>query len=95
MEIEFNLFGPLRELTDRKTVTRELPAGTTVGEALADLVDAYPGLEGVLATADGDLSGGVNLTKNGTNVNHLDGEATTLADGDVLRAAPPVVGGAR
>lgn len=92
MEIECNFFGPLREVVGEKTVVREVDPTATVGDLLSDLVAEYE-LEGVL-TDDGDL-GSVTVTKNGTNVAHLDGLETGLGDGDVVRLSPPVVGGGR
>lgn len=90
MEIECNFFGPLREAVGEKTVIREVDSDATVGDLLSGLV-ADHSLDGVL-TDDGDL-GSVTVTKNGTNVAHLDGLDTALDDGDVVRLAPPVVGG--
>ncbi len=87
------LFGPIREAAGEKTLVRTLPDGATVGDLADDLADDYPALSGWLLNEDGEVDGGVNVTVNGTNVRQLDGAATTLGDGDVLRAAPPVVGG--
>lgn len=91
MEIECNLFGPYRDAVGEKTVVREVRADATVGDLLSGLVADY-GLDGVLSD-DGDL-GSVTVTRNGTNISHLDGLDTVLDDGDVVRLAPPVVGGA-
>ena len=90
MEIECNFFGPLRETVGGKTVVREVASDAIIGDLLSKLVADYD-LDGVL-TEDGDL-GSVTVTKNGTNVSHLDGLDTILEDGDVIRLAPPVVGG--
>lgn len=90
MDIQCNFFGPLREAVGEKTVVREVEPGATVGDLLSELVTDYD-LDGVLSD-DGDL-GSVTVTKNGTNVSHLDGLDTDLDEGDVVRLAPPVVGG--
>lgn len=92
MEVECDLFGPLRDAVGEKTVTRTVPEGATVGDLLAGLADEYPALSGQLLDG-GEVAGGLNVTLNGTDVGHLDGAATPLSDGDVVRAAPPVVGG--
>lgn len=94
MQVEVNLFGPLREAVGRKTVLVRVETGATVGDALAALVELHPALDGELLTDDGAVPAGVTVTLDGTDVGHLDGAATPVADGDVLRAAPPVVGGA-
>lgn len=93
MEIECNFFGPLRDAVGGKTVVREVEPDATVGDLLSGLVADYPDLDGVFSD-EGDL-GSVTVTKNGTNVAHLDGLETALDDGDVVRLAPPVVGGSR
>lgn len=96
MEVQCNLFGPLREAVGEKSVTRSLEEGATVGDLLAGLADEYPALSGQLLVddaADGEVADGLNVTLNGTDVGHLDGAATRLSEGDVVRAAPPVVGG--
>lgn len=92
MEVECNLFGPLREAVGQKSVTRSLEEGATVGDLLAGLADEYPALSGQLLDG-GEVADGLNVTLNGTDVGHLDGAATALSEGDVVRAAPPVVGG--
>jgi molybdopterin synthase sulfur carrier subunit len=92
MDIQCNFFGPLREAVGEKTVVCEIPPNATVRDLLADLVAAHD-LDGVL-TDDGDL-GSVTVTKNGTNIAHLDDLETALDEGDVVRLAPPVVGGSR
>lgn len=92
MEIECNVFGPFREAVGEKTVVREVDPTATVGDLLSELVADYD-LDGVFSD-DGGL-GSVTVTKNGTNVAHLDGLETALDDGDVVRLAPPVVGGSR
>ena len=93
MEVEVNLFGPYREAVGEKTVRRELAAGATVTDLFRDLADDHPGLAGRVVRADGGLAGSVTVTKNGKPVSLFEGGATELADGDVIRAAPPVHGG--
>lgn len=93
MDVEIKLFGPIREDVGEKRLRRTVPEGSTVGDVVADLIEAYPQLDGRFLDADGELDAGVNVTVNGTNVRQLDGLSTDLEDGDVLRAAPPVVGG--
>ena len=93
MEVEVNLFGPYREAVGEKTVRRELSAGATVADLFRDLADDYPGLSGRVVREDGDIPNSVTVTKNGTHVTLFEDAATELADGDVIRAAPPVHGG--
>ena len=93
MNVELRCFGPVRDAVGAKTATRELPDGATVADLLSDLVADAPGLEGQLLDETGEVSGSINVTVDGDNVRQLDGAATTLSDGDVVRIAPPVVGG--
>jgi sulfur-carrier protein len=92
MEVEVNLFGPYREAVGEKTVRRKLPAGATIADLFRDLGTDYPDLSGQVLDDD-SISGSVTVTKNGKNVALFDGARTELADGDLIRAAPPVHGG--
>jgi molybdopterin synthase sulfur carrier subunit len=92
MNVELRCFGPVREAVGTKTAERELAEGATVGDLLSDLIDEAPELEGTLLDAD-EVSDSINVTVEGRNVRQLDGAATRLSDGDVVRIAPPVVGG--
>lgn len=92
MRVEWNFFGPMRDAVGTKTVERTLADDASVRDAVDDVVATHPELADHLLD-DGALDASTNLTKNGTNVAHLDGGATPLSDGDVLRAALPVVGG--
>jgi molybdopterin synthase sulfur carrier subunit len=93
MNIELRCFGPVREAVGAKVAERELAEGATVGDLLSDLIDEAPELEGTLLDGTGEVSDSINVTVEGRNVRQLDGAATTLSDGDVVRIAPPVVGG--
>lgn len=93
MDVEVKLFGPVREDVGEKTLRRTLPEGATVADLVDDLVGTYPRLDGRFLSEEGELDSGVNVTVEGTNVRQLDGLSTGLEDGDVVRVAPPVVGG--
>ncbi|UPW01215.1 MoaD/ThiS family protein [Halorussus gelatinilyticus] len=91
MTLELRFFANFREAVGQKTVEREYPDDATVGEVLADLTDEY----GLDLFEDGDLRPQMSVMKNGTDVVHIDGVDTPLADGDTLSVFPPVAGGAR
>lgn len=93
MNVELRCFGPVREAVGAKTAERELPEGATVGDLLATLVADAPELEGQLRDESGEVAESINVTVEGRNVRQLAGVETTLSDGDVVRIAPPVVGG--
>lgn len=92
MNVELRFFAMVREAVGERTVTREFPPGTTVGDVLASLEADYPGLEGTLLDGD-DVAASVTVLCNGTHVTHRDGVDTELANGDRLAITPPVTGG--
>lgn len=67
--------------------------GTTVGEALARLGKGREALLSRVLTPEGELRPYVNVFVGERNARHLDGLATTLADGDVVAIIPAVAGG--
>jgi len=93
MRVECTFYGPLREAAGHKTLERDLAADATVADLVADLVAEFDDFEESLLGTDGQLGDSVNVTVDGTNVRQLAGEETELADGDIVRFAPPVVGG--
>lgn len=93
MQVECKFFGPFREDAGVEHVDRETEA-ETVGELLRQLESAYPSLAGRLVDEDDDeIAGSTVVTKNKTDVGHLDGLATRLDDGDTIRLVPSVYGG--
>ncbi|PCR90249.1 ubiquitin-like small modifier protein 1 [Natrinema ejinorense] len=93
MQLECVFFGPFRDVVGEKTVRYETDA-ETVGDLLVELEAAYPGLEGELVDDDGDgLAGDTVVTKDETNVVHLEGLETVLETDTVLRLVPSVYGG--
>jgi len=92
MQLELRFFATFREAVGAKTVEREFPDGSTVGEVLAALEERHEELVGELLV-DGDLKPQINVLKNGREVLHMEGIETTLEDGDRLSVFPPVAGG--
>ena len=72
---------------------RVVIAGSTVGEVLAGLLSAYPGLAGQLFDAQGQVNRFVNVFLNDTDVRHLDALETSVADTDALVLLPAMAGG--
>jgi molybdopterin converting factor small subunit len=67
--------------------------GTTVGEALDDLVTQFPALKKHLYTESDELRPFVNLFLGDEDVRHLQGVDTPLKDGDKLMIIPSIAGG--
>ena len=82
MRIIVKCFAGCKDAVGAASVEVDLPAGTTVGEAFAELVDSYPGL----ASYDRSVMLAVNRE-------YADRQSV-LADGDELACIPPVSGGA-
>lgn len=93
MEVEFVSYATVRDAIGTKSVTRDLPPGTTVEEALNDLAGEHDGLESLLFESDGEIRPHVNVLVGETNIRELDGQATELAAGDTVGLAPGVAGG--
>ena len=67
--------------------------GSTVAEAMHDLVILYPALLPHLFNSQGGLRPFVNLYLGDENIRSLKGMETPLEQGDVLRLVPSVAGG--
>jgi molybdopterin synthase sulfur carrier subunit len=91
MDIEMRFFANFRDAVGQKTITREHPDGTTVGAALEELTEEYPGVE--LFDEEGELREFLSVMKNGREVVYIDGLETGLEDGDTISVFPPVAGG--
>ncbi len=83
---------PLRPFTDKQDAVEV--AGSTVGEALAQLTAKYEGLKKHLYTEEGKLRSFVNIYLNDEDIRYLQREQTPLKDGDTLSIIPSVAGGA-
>jgi molybdopterin converting factor small subunit len=67
--------------------------GSTVGEALEDLVTLYPALRPHLYNGEGKLRPFVNLFLGEENVKDLQGLATPVSQSDRLLLIPSIAGG--
>lgn len=67
--------------------------GGTVREVITGLVATHPALGAQLLAPDGDLNRFVNAFLNDTDVRHLEGLDTPVADGDTLVLLPAMAGG--
>ncbi|WP_435319489.1 ubiquitin-like small modifier protein 1 [Haloarchaeobius sp. TZWSO28] len=93
MNLELRFFANFREAVGQKTITREYDEeAATVGTVLTALEAEFGGLEGELLE-DGEIRPQLSVLKNGRDVVHMEGTATTLDDGDTLSVFPPVAGG--
>lgn len=93
MNVTFRTFADFREIIGVREKEISLPEGETVGGLLKDLCEVYPGLQGKLFDAAGEMKPYVIILKNGRNVTWLQHLDTVIADGDVIAVFPPVAGG--
>ena len=68
--------------------------GSTVGDALSELVNRHPQLRKHLYDDAGKLRSFVNLYRNDEDVRYLEREGTTLSAADSLSIVPSIAGGA-
>ncbi|GAA6756226.1 MoaD family protein [Thermus thalpophilus] len=85
-----NLYATFRDLTGTSHLEVE---GRTVGEVLANLVQAYPKLKEELFEGEA-LAERVSVFLDGRDVRYLEGLSTPLAPEATLDLFPPVAGGA-
>ena len=91
MPIRIEIPPPMRELTDGKVEVTA--AGSTVGEAIADLVKSYPALKSKLFDDKGQVRQHINLFVNDEDIRYLDEMDTKVTDGTLLALIPAVAGG--
>jgi molybdopterin synthase sulfur carrier subunit len=92
MELELRFFATFRATVGQKTIHREYPDGSTVGEVLLSLEEEFEGLAGELIEG-GEIRDQLSVLKNGREVLHMEGIETVMEDGDRLSVFPPVAGG--
>ncbi len=90
MAVEVRFFATFRDAVGSKSIARDVPPGTPVGDVLSGLAEEYPELD---LYEEGELRGYINVMVNGRNIMHDDGEATQLSPGDEISIFPPVEGG--
>jgi MoaD family protein len=83
---------PLRQYVGKQSTVEV--KGTTVGEAMNDLLAQHPDLKRHLYADDGKLRAFVNLYVNDEDIRYLQKEATALNDGDNISIVPSIAGGA-
>ena len=82
---------PLRSLTKGSAQVEAI--GGTVLAVIDDLERQYPGLRDRLVGDDGEIRRFVNVYVNQEDVRFLDGDRTTLKDGDEMAIVPAMAGG--
>jgi sulfur-carrier protein len=81
----------LQNLTNNQA-TLECSAGS-VGELIETLEENFPGIKARLCDEAGKLRRFLNFYVNSEDIRFLEGENTTLKDGDEVSIVPAVAGG--
>lgn len=69
--------------------------GSTVSEAMDDLVEQYPQMRQHIFNEEGELRPFINLFLNEDNINDLEGLETRLGEKDRLMMLPSIAGGSK
>jgi molybdopterin synthase sulfur carrier subunit len=91
MAVSVRIPSVLRNLTAGKE-TIEV-AATTIDEALAAVETAHPGIKARLCDETGKLRRFVNVFVGEEDIRFLDGQKTTLKDGELIDIVPAIAGG--
>lgn len=91
--MQWKLFADLAEVAGDREIGVDVDPGATVGDALDELFDVRPALQGRVLDDAGNVADHINVLRNGENVRSADGLETTLEAGDELALFPPVSGG--
>ncbi len=84
---------PLQKLTrDQDRVSAE---GSDIREVISDLDRQYPGIRERLYGEDGKIRRFINIFLNDEDIRFLEGETTSVKDGDEISIIPAIAGGAR
>lgn len=93
MDIHF--YATLRQVTNAKTVSFDLPETNTAQQILDAVVARFPGMVGMLVDEDGKMLGHCHMFINGRGVTFLVDEMDTVVHSstDVVKFFPAVGGG--
>lgn len=82
---------PLQKLTGGKGEVE--CEGATIGEMFDALEKRYPGVKERLYDEEGKLRRFINIYVNEEDIRFLDGEETSLSEGDDVSVIPAIAGG--
>jgi molybdopterin synthase sulfur carrier subunit len=91
MAVKVRIPTPLRKLThDEELVQID---ATTVGGAITELQNRYPGIKERLVDDTGNVRKFVNVYVNEEDIRFLQNQQTALKDGDEISIIPAIAGG--
>lgn len=91
MAIKVRIPQPLQKLTQGK---KEVEAsGSDVKSLVNDLEKQFPGFKDRICDEDGKVRRFINIYVNEEDIRFLEGDATSLKDGDEVSIIPAIAGG--
>ncbi len=91
MKLKVRFFATMREVFQARETEVEIGAGATVADLLDTLCTSARKRDELFE--GGTLKPFIIILKNGRHIQHLNGLATGLEDGDVISIFPAVAGG--
>lgn len=91
MSVKVLIPTPLQKFTQNQAAIES--HGGDITELLNDLESNFPGIKARLCDEKGDLRRFINFYVNSEDIRFLDGQSTSLKDGDEVSIVPAVAGG--
>ena len=92
--MQVNLYSAFKDAAGIKTFPLDLPAGSTVDDAIQAIVIKFPAIKNVWFKNENELYAHVQISINQLDILSLpEGYQTLLKKEDVLDFFPPIVGG--
>ena len=91
MPVRIMIPTPLRQYAANQATVEV--TGSTVSEAIDDLVSQHEGMRKHLLDDGGAVRSFVNVYVNDEDIRHLDSASTSLSEEDVITIVPSVAGG--
>lgn len=86
------LSGHLKDYINVKS-NLEVPRAVNVSSLINELSKIFPGLKGRIFDDQDRTRSFVNIFVNGVNIRDMEGESTTLKEGDKVHILPSIAGG--
>ena len=91
MAVKVRIPTPLRKLTNDVEVVEV--SAKTIGDAITELQDQFPGIKERLVDESGAVRRFVNVYVNEEDIRFLENQQTPLKDGDEISIIPAIAGG--